>query len=528
MKKIILSESQSRQLAKILNESETQVQQMPVDKKMNKPYFVNPEKVKVVKKFLDNGFTAHDFERVGSDGFPEKIKIITMNASNGVPLKPMYKDQVKDLLIDKFQNMFLDKVERDLFMTQVLDDWLNNAISVHGILSKNILKESTVTSDMVDERAAETNTNPTDGQKEAGNYKMGHISIKGMRITIENPRGSVRKGTDSDGTSWEREMRNHYGYFTNTTGNGKDGDAVDVFIGPHPDYFDRVYVVDQKVDGNFDESKVMIGFLSKDEAKQAYLSNYSPDWQGFWKITGVSLKTFKKWLYRDHKQRKPFFDYVAVRKHRIEEGAMNEEEYNEIKFVGRAFDEKSAYEIVEELKAKGLEAYSNGSKIYIMVERDRLSPYYVDEVTDFAKKIISDYMSTHSDSAEPQYAESLNEITDFEPIDIYNNVKSNPDPSMGPEKPFPAVENWIVIKGKKGKMNFRNSETGDILSDKWFDWVSDMNNGIAIVMTRNLGYNLMNDKAEILLQNWHEDIREPDDEGYYTLIDGSKEERIKP
>ena len=109
MKKIILSESQSIQLAKILNESETQVQQMPVDKKMNKPYFVNPDKVKVVKKFLDNGFTAHDFERVGANGFPEKIKIITMNASNGTPLKPMYKDQVKDLLIDKFQNMFLDK-----------------------------------------------------------------------------------------------------------------------------------------------------------------------------------------------------------------------------------------------------------------------------------------------------------------------------------------------------------------------------------------------------------------------------------
>jgi len=528
MKKIILSESQSRQLAKILKESETQVQQMPVDKKMNKPYFVNPDKVKVVKKFLDNGFTAHDFERVGANGFPEKIKIITMNASNGAPLKPMYKDQVKDLLIDKFQNMFLDKMERDVFMTQVLDDWLNNAISVHGMLSKNMLKEATVTSDMVDERAAETNTNPTDGQKEAGNYKMGHISIKGMRITIESPRGSIRKGTDSNGTAWQRQMRNHYGYFTNTTGNGKDGDAVDVFIGPHPEDFDRVYVVDQKVDGRFDESKVMIGFYSKQEALQAYLSNYSPDWQGFWRITGVTLRVFKKWLYRDHKQRKPFFDYVTIRKQRLEEGRMNEEDSNEVKFVGRMFDTKAAVEVCEELKAKGILGYNKDNAVYVTIERDKLSPYYIDEITDFAEKIMKEYMKTHSDSiGEPSYANSLNE-GNIDPMDMYINVKTNPNPGTERKTPPPPVENWVVIKGKKNKMNLINTETGELLSDNWYNWIGNMVNGFAIVNLRGRGYNIINDRGELVLPEWHEDIREPDENGCYTLIDGYEEKKIKP
>lgn len=160
---------------------------------------------------------------------------------------------------------------------------------------------------------------PTDPQKEAGNYKMGHISVKGMGITIENPIGSIRKFKDNDGNEGTVTMRNHYGYFRKTRGNGKDGDAVDVFLGPHIENFDKVYVIDQNnKNDEFDESKVMIGFLSKEEAKRAYLSNYSPSWRGFRTITAVNLHTFKKWLYRGNKQRKPFSEYVAIQKHKIE------------------------------------------------------------------------------------------------------------------------------------------------------------------------------------------------------------------
>lgn len=521
MKKIILSESQSKRLAEILKEGE--VQQMPIDKKMNKPYYINPEKVKVVKKYLDNGFTAHDYEKVGEDGYPCKIKIISMNASNGTPLKLMYKDQLKDLLIDKFQKMFLDKMEREMFMTQVLDDWLNGSIGVHGTLSKNMLKEMTVTSDMVDERASETNLDPTEGQKEAGNYKMGHISIKGMKISIENPKDSVRKGTDKDGTPWERVMKNHYGYFTNTTGNGKDGDAVDVFIGPHPDNFTKVYVIDQKVDGEFDESKVMLGFYSKQEAINAYKSNYDADWQGLWKVTGVPIRVFKRWLYRDHKQRKPFFDYVTIKKHKIEEGQINEEEYNEIKYIGNLFDQQSAFDVTEELRAKGIECFTRGSKLYIMIERDRNCPAYVDEMVDYAKRILHEYLITHSDS---MAAAALREGA-IGPQDMFDNMMTNPEPKEKREEPpFDGWKRVSTIKDGKKMMNLKNTETGELISENWFDWVGYLVNGFAIVRIRELGYNIINEHGEIMLPSWHEDIQEPDENGQYTLIDGRKTETI--
>jgi len=173
-----------------------------------------------------------------------------------------------------------------------------------------------ITSIDIDNEAKNADLNPTEKQKSAGNYSMGHISVKGMKIAIENPKGSYRSGTDSDGRQWKTMLNNHYGYFNITK--GKDGDAVDVFIGPDIENFDKVYVVDQKVNGEFDESKVMLGFNSIEDAKNAYLSNYDTNWKGFSKITGVSLKTFKKWLYRGRKQRQPFAEYIYIKKHKEE------------------------------------------------------------------------------------------------------------------------------------------------------------------------------------------------------------------
>ena len=173
----------------------------------------------------------------------------------------------------------------------------------------------------IDQKAQqETNINPTQPQKEAGNYKMAHVRVKGFDISIENPVGSKRYyGKDKKKFN---VMKNHYGYFTKTK--GKDGDHVDVFLGPAIENFDKVYVVDQKINGKFDESKVMFGFTSKKEAKEAYFANFDSHWHGFMHITGVSLATFKKWLYRGRKQRQPFADYVEIQKKKLNEAMFRE------------------------------------------------------------------------------------------------------------------------------------------------------------------------------------------------------------
>ena len=208
---------------------------------------------------------------------------------------------------------------------------------------------SEIAASEIDERAKDVNLTPSDAQKEAGNYKMAHISVKGMEIAIENPKGSKRYYTDEKtGEKKYVVMNNHYGYFNITK--GKDGDAVDVFIGPEIDNFENVYCVDQNnKEGEFDETKVMLGFVSKQEAKAAYLSNYSPNWRGFRAITGVSLKHFKKWLYRGRKQRQPFADYVLIQKQKITENRIaNPKQYE---FFRESVENMK--ETIKSLDAKG-------------------------------------------------------------------------------------------------------------------------------------------------------------------------------
>ena len=139
MKRVIITEAQEQQLIKILN-NEEEVQQMPVPKTANKPYCIDPDKVKIVRKFLDSNFTKNNLERIGANGMPEKIRIVTMSSSTGEPLKSLYEQDLLDLLIEKYKKMFLDKEERMLFLKQVMNDWFNNKIGVHGTLSVNYLK----------------------------------------------------------------------------------------------------------------------------------------------------------------------------------------------------------------------------------------------------------------------------------------------------------------------------------------------------------------------------------------------------
>ena len=136
MRKVIISEQQEKELIKKLNE---EVYQMPVDKKMNKPYTINPDKVLVVKKFLDGNFQKGNAEFIGNNGRLAKVRIISIPDSNGESLRDLTPDNLVDLLIDRFKNMFLDQKERELFMKQVVKDWINDKITVNGILTVNRL-----------------------------------------------------------------------------------------------------------------------------------------------------------------------------------------------------------------------------------------------------------------------------------------------------------------------------------------------------------------------------------------------------
>lgn len=135
MKKLIITEEQVHALSNIIRQNGSE--QLP---EKSGPYIVNPENVLLVKKYLDTNFKKGQIENIGPDGFPAKVRIAGMLSSNGDILQNLGEMQIEDLLIEKFKNMFIDKIERQKFLHQVLQDWFNDKIGMFGNLSVNILK----------------------------------------------------------------------------------------------------------------------------------------------------------------------------------------------------------------------------------------------------------------------------------------------------------------------------------------------------------------------------------------------------
>ncbi len=143
------------------------------------------------------------------------------------------------------------------------------------------------------EAAEYTETDPTDAQIKAGNYKKGRFSWNGMQIVIENPRGSVRRGVSGNGSIWRRDMTAHYGYISGTK--GTDGDQVDVFMGRNPES-EVVFVICQtNADGSFDEHKCVLGTTNERKARDLYLSHYPKGWK-CGEVKAMTVKQFKEWV----------------------------------------------------------------------------------------------------------------------------------------------------------------------------------------------------------------------------------------
>ncbi|PTM61923.1 PLxRFG domain-containing protein [Phreatobacter oligotrophus] len=157
---------------------------------------------------------------------------------------------------------------------------------------------------------------PTEAQREAGNYKVGRLRLAGLDISIENPAGSTRSGTDPNGRAWSIIMKSHYGYFRGTR--GPDKDHIDVFVKPGTGALNDgspIFVIDQVSPDTkrFDEPKVMLGWQTAGQAKTAYLANYQANWKGLGTLTPTNIAGLKAW-FADGDTTKPFADRNTITK----------------------------------------------------------------------------------------------------------------------------------------------------------------------------------------------------------------------
>jgi hypothetical protein len=141
---------------------------------------------------------------------------------------------------------------------------------------------------------------PTDAQAQAGTYKMGRITVQGLRIAIEQPHGSIRTGKDAGGKEWSSRMAAHYGYFEGTR--GADGDGIDCFVGPFPESETAFLINQRNKGGGFDEHKVMLGFMSERHARGAYLDSYERGWAGLQSMVPLSIPQLRWWIKHGNKR----------------------------------------------------------------------------------------------------------------------------------------------------------------------------------------------------------------------------------
>lgn len=303
---------------------------------------------------------------------------------------------------------------------------------------KNILDEAynyVSQSKGIEAARAEVEQNPTEAQKEAGNYRKGHVKIDGFNVTIENPKGSVRSGKDADGNEWSVTMNNDYGYIRGTE--GVDGDHIDVFLSDNPDAGD-VFVIDQvNADGSFDEHKVMYGFKSALAAKRAYLANYSAGWKGLGNITRVTKEEFRKWIDSSNRKTKPFVEYKSVKPAANTE-ASTEEEQNRIVSSAR-------YEELKKRMRKKLNQLNAGIDPEIIAIGAEMAVYHIErgaiKFADYAKAMVSDlgdvirpYLKAFYNAVRdmPQAEENglVENMTPYEEVrsfDVTNFDKKTPD-----------------------------------------------------------------------------------------------------
>lgn len=213
-------------------------------------------------------------------------------------VKQPTKQQVKEAVAKAIEKRETESVPRET------EDVSQQQGSEKTVGKSPIGENSTVKKPEIDVAAHEAATSPTndlpeptEAQIEAGNYKKGHINLHGLDITIENPEGSTRSGTDKDGKPWSVDMSAHYGYIRRTV--GADEEQIDVYIGPKVDS-NEAFVIDQ-VDaetGEFDEHKVILGAETREEAEKLYDAHFNdgkgPDRRET--VTQMPVEEFKDWL----------------------------------------------------------------------------------------------------------------------------------------------------------------------------------------------------------------------------------------
>ena len=122
---IYINESQFSRICSLMNENSGN-------------WFVDTNKVLLIKKYLDSHFKQGKMRSMGDNGYFKNTPIVCeIDPKTKEELRNMTASQLFEMLQDRFQGIYGDKNKRDSFIKKVMIDWYNGKIDRNGIISTN-------------------------------------------------------------------------------------------------------------------------------------------------------------------------------------------------------------------------------------------------------------------------------------------------------------------------------------------------------------------------------------------------------
>ncbi len=157
-------------MGKVIYITEEQEQEI-VNNYLRESLIVNSDQVSDIVNYLNKFYQAGvDYAGdIGVDGLPCQTLGINYMV-NGQPLQKLKKEELLDVINDKFRRFIKDDASRLAYYNQIIDDWLNKRVKLTGQLSVNVIDDKMIDKFKNHKKSKkQDNTEKEDSKKEKSN-----------------------------------------------------------------------------------------------------------------------------------------------------------------------------------------------------------------------------------------------------------------------------------------------------------------------------------------------------------------------
>ena len=130
MKTVYITEEQEREISKRI---------------MSEALVVNSNQVSDIVNYLNQFYLPGiDYAGdIGNNGLPCSTLEITY-VVNGQPLQKLKREELLDVIDDKFRNFVKDDASRKAYFAKIIEDWLNKKVKKTGQLTVNVITDKVI------------------------------------------------------------------------------------------------------------------------------------------------------------------------------------------------------------------------------------------------------------------------------------------------------------------------------------------------------------------------------------------------